>query len=70
MGFLKEVNLVVGLLTYAIRVFVLGFGEEISSIFLSVGPTSSFLLGDSSIVMGTFVGVCGLPCFILVFFGS
>lgn len=33
------------------------FGELTSSTFLLVGPTSSFLLGDSSIVIGAFVEV-------------
>ena len=57
MGCLKEVDLMVGLLTYAIGVFVMDFEEVTFSIFLSVGPTSSFLLGDSSIVIGAFVRV-------------
>ena len=57
-----------GLLIYAIGFFVMGFGEVTSSIFLSVGPTYSFFLGDSSMVIGAFVGVCFLPCLILVLF--
>jgi len=68
MGCLKEVDLVVGLLTYAIIFFVVGFGEVTSSIFPPIGPTSSFLLRDYSIVIGTFVGVCSLPCLNLVLF--
>ena len=51
----------VGLLTYAIGVFFLGIGEVNSSIFPSVGPTSSFFLGDSSIVMGDLCGCLWPP---------
>ena len=58
----------VGLLTYAIGVYIEGFGEVTSLIFPSIGPTSSLLLGESLIAMGTFVGVCGLPCLILLLF--
>lgn len=46
----------------------MGFGEVTSLIFLLVGTTSPFLLGDSSIVIRAFVVVCGLPCLILVLF--
>lgn len=57
MVYLKEVDLVVGLLTYDIGIFFMDFGEVTSSIFLSTGPTSSFLLQESSIVIRTLVGV-------------
>lgn len=55
----------VGLLTGAIGDLILVLGGVTSSRFPSLGLISSFLLGDSLIMMGTSVGVCGFPCPIL-----
>lgn len=68
LGCLKEVDLVVGLLTYAIGLFVVVFGEVTSLIFPSFGPTFSLLLGESLILIKTFVGVCVLPFLIPILF--
>lgn len=47
MGFLKVINLVAGLPKNATCDLVLVLGGMTSSIFCSLGPSSSFLLGDS-----------------------
>ena len=65
---MKVTDLVVGLPTYSIGDLVLVLGGVASSIFPSLGPISSFLLGDSSIIIGMFVGAFGFPFLILVLF--
>ena len=48
--------------------FFLVIGGVTSSIFPSLGPISSFFLGDLSITIGICLGVCGFACVILVLF--
>lgn len=55
-----------GLPTNATGDLVFFLGGMTSSIFPSLGPTSSFLLGDLSIMIGSFVGDCDFPFLILV----
>ena len=68
LSLLKVTSLVVGIPTSITGGLVLALGYVISSILHSLSPTSPFLLGDSSIVIGTFEGGCGFPYLILVLF--
>lgn len=68
LGLLKLTSLVVVLLSYVTGGLVFPLGEVISSIFPSLGPTSPFLLGDSSILIGNSEGGFGFPYLILVLF--
>jgi len=65
---LKLADLVVGLPTNTIGDFILVLAKVTSLIIPSLGPTSSFLLDDSSIIIGTLMGVCAFPYLILVLF--
>ena len=68
LGFLKVTNLVVGLPIDATGDLVLALGGVNSSISPSLGLIYSFLLGDSSIMIGKFGGYYGFPFLIMALF--